>query len=97
MKFKKFPGRCWDIRGLTGFWHGINMKSLQELDTRRNTLSEGRGIGFWHNLNFLIIGECQGITESGNWIFLSAAGVATDFLHFSNFDIIDLSKEFVND
>jgi hypothetical protein len=28
---------------------------------------------------------------------LSAAGVATDFLHFSNVDIIDLSKRFVND
>jgi hypothetical protein len=45
----------------------------------------------------LIIGECRGMTKSGNWIFLSAAGVATDFLHFSNFDIIDLSKGFVSD
>jgi hypothetical protein len=32
-----------------------------------------------------------------NWIFLLVAGVATDFLRFSNVDIIDLSKDFVND
>jgi hypothetical protein len=37
------------------------------------------------------------MTESGNWILLSATGVAIDFLHFSNVDIIDLSKGFVND
>jgi hypothetical protein len=45
----------------------------------------------------LIIGECRGMTKSGNWIFLLAAGFATDFLHFSNVDIIDLGKGFVND
>jgi hypothetical protein len=45
----------------------------------------------------LIIGEGRGMTKSANWMFWLAAGVATDFLHFSNFDIIDLSKRFVND
>jgi coenzyme F420-reducing hydrogenase gamma subunit len=45
----------------------------------------------------LVIGECRGMTESRNWIFLLAAGVATDFLHFSDVDIIDLSKGFIND
>jgi hypothetical protein len=38
-----------------------------------------------------------GMTESGNWIFFLAMGVAADFLHFSNIDIIDLSNGFVND
>jgi hypothetical protein len=45
----------------------------------------------------LTIGECRGITKSGNWIFLLAAGAAIDLLHFSNFDIIYLSKGFVSD
>jgi hypothetical protein len=45
----------------------------------------------------VIIGECRGMTESGNWILLLAAGVASDFLHFSNVEIRDLSKGFVND
>jgi hypothetical protein len=49
------------------------------------------------SINLLVSGECQGMTKSGNWIFLSAADVATDFLHFSNFDIIYLSKGFVSD
>jgi hypothetical protein len=45
----------------------------------------------------MVRGECQGITESGNWIFLLAAGVATDFFHFANVYIIDLSKCSVSD
>jgi hypothetical protein len=53
--------------------------------------------GFWYNPSFLIIGECRGMTESGNWTFWLAPRVATDFLHFSDVDIIDLSKGFVND